>query len=166
VVATVIGVLVLAVMFVVTRPPPSTEDRIRGARHVSPGVVFRIENMEATLVDVADLGDKVGVHLVVGQPEGAAQRSTGRDTFRLEVKAEECCVVYGSEDGGAREAWLEFLVPSDGRVRVDVHRECIPLTAAGEPTSGLCKMLPPLADPIGSFVIDFEALRIPPAFWR
>jgi hypothetical protein len=159
-------VLLFVILIPIIRHPRSIEDRIRGARRVSPGVVYQVENMTATLVDVADLGDKVGIHLVIGQPEGSIQRSTGRDDFKLDVQAEDCCIVYPADDGAGEEAWLEFVVPTDGRVRVDVHRWCTPLTPEGEPTSGFCRMLPPLADPIGSFVIDFDALRIPTEYWR
>jgi len=150
-----------------TQPRATLEDRIRDARGSEPGVVYQIENMSATLVKVADLGDKVGIGLIIGQPAGAQQRSTGRDSFRLEIHAENgIVIVYGSDDGGAREAWEEIVVPPDGQIVVDVHRQCVPLTSAGLPTSGFCSMLPPLKDPIGSFVIDFRALHIPESIWH
>jgi hypothetical protein len=161
-----VGVLLIASWVVVGRSSASTEDRIRRARGVKPGVVYQVDNMTAMLVDVADLGNRVGIHLSIGQPEGAAQRSTGLDLFELEFTSDLGVTVVYPEDARGYDAWLELMTPQDGRIQVDVHRRCTPLDANGRSTSGFCRILPPLKDPIGGFVIDFRSLHVPEAIWR
>lgn len=167
-----IGALAIVLFAFGVRARRTLGDDIDAATGVAPAAVYRVAGMTAVLVKVADLGDRTGIHLMVAQPGDGPQRSTGRDTYRLDVPFLQITHTFTSDRDRIYDFYFDPIVPADGRMKVEVYIGCSPIRALtleprdyDDANAGTCQVAGADA-PLGSFVIDLEKIGVPDSVWK
>jgi hypothetical protein len=137
-----VAVALVAALIVGTRP--SLADRIDSMGAYAPGEVHTFGDVSVTVVRVNDLGNDLGVHLLL-----AAPKATGADDYLLgvsSIKAQEA-----PESTRVFEVWYQVAVPADGRIEVSVQDG----TGCGPAVKTACEET---MKTVGTFTIDAKAL--------
>jgi hypothetical protein len=137
-VAAAVGVLAWQVTH-----PDDLRQRIERADGTATNDVYAGGSTRIGIAEVADLGETVGLHLVVLPEPGSDLDTEQGSGSRLRVDG-----TVQQERTGAFDRWFEIEPPADGVVRVDV-------LGPGCPSPGGC--------PID---IDLRGLGVPASTWR
>lgn len=137
------GVVAVVIIYAAVQPH-SLPARITSASLVyhPPGATWQFGDERIALADVAKLGDKLGLHLVVVAPSGS---TLGAQTS-MQPKG-----TLDSLETGSVDHWYEVSRPKAGIIHVSIFR------------TGSCQTINRCT---GSLDIDLAALGVPDEIWR
>lgn len=138
--AVLVAALVLVSAVVWAMLDRNVVERIEQAAGAYPGSVYEVNGVTVVLVKVADLGDTLGLRLLLAAPEARAS-----DAYFLSTTSTD---YNQAPTGRVTDAWLEVHPPDNRRLQVTVERDCI---APEAPTR-----CPPSPDVLGRFTIDLN----------
>jgi hypothetical protein len=131
----------------------SPRERIETAAGIRPGLVFEVGDTTIVVRKIADLGDDIGIALVLAAPDAADGVRHYLSTSLSDLDMED--------DERATEAWFLLDPPEDGRIEVAVDRErdCALTDEEASPCRSQSRR-------IGTFVIDLETLDVDRSIWE